>query len=155
MNTPLDFAPAPVMVWREAVIHTHLGHIQFNVRAANLPFYKDLMTFLGWQTLSDEHEMLGLGGEGNQSVWFVGQVKDVSNDYDGPGMDHLAFGAASITDIDATASYLRAQGVRLLFETPRHRPEFAGGEDQTYYQVMFESPDRILLEIVYTGPHGA
>jgi hypothetical protein len=31
----------------------------------------------------------------------------------------------------------------------RHRPEFAQGEDQTYYQVMFASPDRILLEVVY------
>jgi hypothetical protein len=23
--------------------------------------------------------------------------------------------------------------------------------DKTYYQVMFESPDRILFEVVYTG----
>jgi hypothetical protein len=39
----------------------------------------------------------------------------------------------------------------MLFETPRHRPEFSS-EDSTYYQIMFESPDRILLEFVYTGP---
>ena len=39
----------------------------------------------------------------------------------------------------------------LLFETPRHRPDFARSADQTYYQVMFEIPDHILLEVVYTG----
>ncbi len=39
--------------------------------------------------------------------------------------------------------------------TPRHRPEFSQGPDQTYYQVMFESPDRVLFEVVYTGPKQA
>ena len=55
-------------------------------------------------------------------------------------------------DVDETVEFLRNLGVTLLFDTPRHRPEFAGGEDQTYYQVMFETPDRILLEVVYIGP---
>ena len=55
-------------------------------------------------------------------------------------------------DVDAAAAFLTARGVQHLFETPRHRPDFAHGEDTTYYQVMFESPDRILFEIVYTGP---
>jgi len=41
--------------------------------------------------------------------------------------------------------------VALLFETPRHRPEFAQSPEQTYYQIMFETPDRILLEVVYIG----
>lgn len=57
--------------------------------------------------------------------------------------------------MDAVAANLKAQGVELLFETPRHRPEFTESEEQTYYQVMFESPDRILLEVVYTGPKSA
>ena len=54
-------------------------------------------------------------------------------------------------DVDATASYLREQQVEMLFGTPQHRPEFSS-EGNTYYQVMFETPDRILLEVVYTGP---
>ena len=49
-------------------------------------------------------------------------------------------------------AYLQARGMALLFETPRHRPEFARDEQSTYYQVMFETPDRLLLEIVYIGP---
>ena len=86
------------------------------------------------------------------SLWFIGYVKPVSNDYDGPGMNHLAFSVPAQADVDAAAAYLTARGIALLFETPRHRPDFAHGEDSTYYQVMFESPDCILFEIVYTGP---
>lgn len=130
----------------------HLGHIQFNVQAANLPFYRELTAFLGWQTLYDTEEFIGVAEESGASLWFIGHVKPVSNDYDGPGMNHLAFSVAAQADVDATVAYLTAHGVELLFETPRHRPEFSGGPDDTYYQVMFESPDRILFEVVYTGP---
>ena len=129
-----------------------LGHLQFNVQAENLPFYRDLMVFLGWNLIGDWPGMVGLGTIDGQSLWFSGDVKAVTNDYDGPGLNHLAFAAASIADVDAAVAYLQARGVALLFETPRHRPEFARDELSTYYQVMFETPDRILLEIVYIGP---
>jgi catechol 2,3-dioxygenase-like lactoylglutathione lyase family enzyme len=132
-------------------VQSALGHIQVNVRPDNLPFYRDLMAFLGWKTLYEGDGMLGAEGTNGASLWFVGQLKDVSNDYDGPGVNHLGIGAPAQADIDAVAAYLKQRGVELLFETPRHRPEFAGGEGQTYYQVMFPSPDRILLEVVYTG----
>ena len=129
-----------------------LGHLQFNVQAENLPFYRDLVVFLGWNLIGDWPGMVGLGTSDGQSLWFSGDVKAVTNDYDGPGLNHLAFAAASIADVDAAVAYLQAHGVALLFETPRHRPEFARDEQSTYYQVMFETPDRILLEIVYIGP---
>lgn len=134
-------------------MQTHIGHIQFNVRQTNLPFYRDLMAFLGWQTLYDVEAMLGVSGPGGSSLWFAAfGIKDVSNDYDGPGMNHFGFGAASQADVDAVAAHLQEAGVALLFDTPRHRPDFAQGPDHTYYQVMFESPDRILFEVVYIGP---
>ena len=136
-------------------MQSHLAHIQFNVRPANVPFYRDLLAFLGWQTLYDGEGMLGVAGKGGESLWFVGQVKEAGNDYDGPGMNHLAIGTAAQADVDTVADYLRERGVALLFETPRHRPEFGQSEQETYYQVMFESPDRILLEVVYTGPKAA
>ena len=59
-------------------------------------------------------------------------------------MNHIAVGAESVSDVDAAGQYLRGKGVALLFETPRHRPEFSS-PGETYYQVMFE--------FVYTGPH--
>ena len=136
-------------------MQTKLSHIQVNVRAENLPFYKDLMAFLGWQSLYDDANMLGVAGQSGDSLWFVGEAKEVGNDYDGPGMNHLGIGAQSQADVDAVVAYLNDLGVAALFETPRHRPEFAESEEHTYYQVMFESPDRILWEVVYTGPKQA
>jgi catechol 2,3-dioxygenase-like lactoylglutathione lyase family enzyme len=67
-------------------------------------------------------------------------------------MNHLAFAAASVADVDAAVAYVAERDIAALFDTPRHRPEFARDELSTYYQVMFETPDRILLEIVYIGP---
>ncbi len=136
-------------------MQTDISHLQLNVAPTNLPFYKDLMAFFGWRPLYEAEGMLGVTGKGTSSLWFVGQVNKVSNDYDGPGVNHLGIAAESQADVDAAADYLRDRGLALLFETPRHRPEFAQRDDQTYYQVMFESPDRILFEVVYIGPKSA
>jgi catechol 2,3-dioxygenase-like lactoylglutathione lyase family enzyme len=133
-------------------VKTSLSHLQVNVRKDNLPFYRDLMAFLGWQTLLEDQAFIGVGGGNGASLWFIGEVRDTPNDYDGPGVNHIAIGAESQADVDATAGYLAQTGVPALFETPRHRPDYAQGPDQTYYQVMFESPDRVLFEVVYTGP---
>ena len=133
-------------------MQTTLGHIQLNVQPANMSFYKNLMQFLGWKTLVDEENFLGVGDKNQSSLWFIGGVKDVHNDYDGPGVNHLALHTASIEDVDAAAAYILEQGIEHLFGTPQHRPEFAQ-PGQTYYQVMFETPDRLLIEIVYMGPH--
>lgn len=132
-------------------MQSHLSHIQFNIQPANIPFYKDLLTFMGWQIIYDADGMLGVTGAGDLSLWFSGQVKAVTNDYDGPGVNHLALGVASQADVDSAAAYLTERGIELLFETPRHRPEFSQSEDHTYYQIMFETPDRMMLEIVYIG----
>jgi catechol 2,3-dioxygenase-like lactoylglutathione lyase family enzyme len=128
------------------------SHIQFNVRPENISFYSDLLGFLGWQTTFAGDGYYGASGTHGESFWFVGHAKDVANDYDGPGVNHVAIGAEAQADVDAAATFLTERGVALLFETPRHRPDFPQGEGQTYYQIMFESPDRILFEFVYTGP---
>lgn len=130
---------------------SYVGHIQFNVNPENLKFYKDLFTFMGWTTWYDDPNMFGAGIERGTSLWFAGHVKTVSNDYDGPGMNHLGIAVDTQAEVDEVVVYLQQHGVEALFETPRHRPEFTSKPDQTYYQVMFESPDRILFEVVYTG----
>jgi catechol 2,3-dioxygenase-like lactoylglutathione lyase family enzyme len=136
-------------------MQSHIGHIQFNVEAANLPFYRDLAAFLGWQTLYDTDEFIGVADPSGTSLWFIGHIKPANNDYDGPGMNHLGFSVPAQADVDAAAAFLTTRKIDHLFETPRHRPEFAHSGETTYYQVMFESPDRILFEIVYTGPKNA
>ena len=132
-------------------METHLSHLVFNVQPSNLRFYNELFSFLGWVVLYDGDGMLGMG-VGQTSIWFGGQAEGVVTDYDGPGLNHLALGTATQADVDSAVTWLAERGVAALFETPRHRPEFTSSEDNTYYQVMFETPDRILVEIVYIGP---
>ncbi len=137
------------------MIQSHIGHVVYNINPANAGFYKDLVSFMGWKVIFEGSGSVGLGAAGGASLWFMGLAKDVSNDYDGPGVNHLALHVPAQADVDAAVEYLRAHNVPALFETPRHRPEFTGSPEQTYYQVMFESPDRILFEIVYIGPKAA
>jgi hypothetical protein len=87
---------------------TQFSHVVFAIDPANRPFYGDLMSFLGWDTIMDEAEILGVGNFSGPSLWFSSGVNG-------------------------------------------HRPEFSMSTEETYYQVMFESPDRILFEVVYTG----
>lgn len=136
-------------------MRTQLAHLQINVRAGNLPFYKELFGFMGWAVVYEGEGMLGVADRDADSLWFAGQAMEVANDYDGPGVNHLGIGAEAQADVDAVAAYLAERGVAHLFETPRHRPDFCGSDDETYYQVMFESPDRILFEVVYTGRKSA
>ena len=131
---------------------THIGHMQVNINPKNLGFYKDLMSFLGWSVLFEESFMVGLADDRGTSLWFAGATKEVNNDYDGIGMNHLAIAVDSQAEVDEAVAYLQAKGVKALFDTPRHRPDFCGSPTETYYQVMFESPDRVLFEVVYTGP---
>jgi len=128
------------------------GHIQFNIDPENFQFYKELFPFLGWKIVHESEEMLGVGYSNGNSMWFANRTVDVNNNYDGTGMNHIAFHTETIEDVDRTVSYLNSKNVLPLFETPRHRPEFSGSVNDTYYQVMFETPDQILVEVVYIGP---
>jgi catechol 2,3-dioxygenase-like lactoylglutathione lyase family enzyme len=129
---------------------SNTGHIQINISAKNLPFYKELFGFLGWTPLYEDENMLGVGDE--HGFWFAPAMKEVKNDYDGPGVNHIGIAVSAQPHVDEAVAYLKAHNIEALFETPRHRPEFSHGPENTYYQVMFETPDRILFEIVYTGP---
>ena len=122
-----------------------------NIQEVNQSFYKDLFNFLGWKVLLYDPKVLGIEDENKVSLWFGNPIKKVNNDYDGIGMNHLAISVPSQVAVDETVTYLQKHNIKMLFETPRHRPEFCGSTDETYYQVMFESPDRILFEVVYTG----
>jgi catechol 2,3-dioxygenase-like lactoylglutathione lyase family enzyme len=131
-------------------MQTSFGHIVFGVNPANFAFYRDLFGFLGWNTYYDSEEMLGFGDARGVSVWFGSPLKEHVNDYDGPGMNHFAVHTATQAEVDTCAEYLRGCNVELLFGTPRHHPDFSS-ETNTYYQIMFETPDRILVEVVYTA----
>lgn len=133
---------------------THIGHLQINVDPRNQSFYKELFDFLGWTPLYQDENMLGMGDPHGCGLWFVPGLKQIANDYDGVGTNHIAIAASSQAEVDQTVEYLKAHQITALFNTPCHRPEFSAGPQETYYQVMFKSPDNLLFEVVYTGPIG-
>jgi catechol 2,3-dioxygenase-like lactoylglutathione lyase family enzyme len=128
-----------------------VGHLQINIQLQNLPFYKELFTFLGWAVWFEDPGMLGVGTDKGVSLWFAAARPEFQNFYDGQGMNHLGLSVDTQAEVDEAVTYLKEHNIPALFETPRHRPDFSS-PGQTYYQVMFETPDRILIEIVYTGP---
>ncbi len=131
---------------------SHVSHLQFNMNPANKSFYADMFASLGWKTLYEEEELIGVGNDGQVSLWFAAATSDVANDHDAPGLNHFGIGVETQADVDATVAYLRERGVELLYGTPCNRPEYASGENDLYYSAMFLSPDQILFEVVYTGP---
>lgn len=128
-----------------------LHHVQLNIDPKNIKFYKDLMDLLKWTAIMETESFAGFHSSEKGSVWFVPAIKNETTDYDMKGMNHLSLGVSSVSEVDEATDWLVANNIKSLFGTPKHRPDFAASDDETYYQVMFESPDRILFEIVYTG----
>src|SRR4051794_3426123 len=131
---------------------SHVGHLQFNIDAKNLGFYKDLLGFLGWNEIFGDESFAGFGNDGETSLWFVGAANGHVNDHDGAGMNHFGIAVDSKADVDASVEFLRGKKIELLYETPCNRPEYTSGPEELYYSAMFNTPDNILFEIVYTGP---
>ncbi|MGB3328367.1 MAG: hypothetical protein WBA46_05380 [Thermomicrobiales bacterium] len=132
-----------------------LHHLLYRIDMANVPYYRELFTSLGWRVVRDTDDVLGVVGANGELIEFTGPYHpDVTNDYDGKGLNHLAVAVASVADVDAFVGYMADCGIVPQFETPRHRPEFAeysAAVDSDYYHVMFTSPDNLLLEVVYAG----
>jgi catechol 2,3-dioxygenase-like lactoylglutathione lyase family enzyme len=132
-------------------VKTYLGHIIFYGDPTNVGFYKALFEFLGWTTTSDEGGSFSTTDGSRCTLYFEGESNGTPHDHDGTGLNHLAVHTETQADVDATATYLKDKGVELLYGTPINRPEYADSENHLYYSAMFESPDGILLEVVYQG----
>lgn len=130
---------------------TGLYHLQVNVTPDHAGFYRDFFDWLGWDVVYTHDLAHGVRGPNGTYLWFESIASDAPNDRDGRGVNHIAIGATSIAAVDQAAAWLRDRGIEPLFETPRHRPEFAANIDAAYYQLMFESPDGLLFEFVWTG----
>ena len=130
---------------------SYFYHLQINIDFQNLAFYKGLMEFIGWEVIFEGKEAVGYKSGINGDLWFTKVDHAQTSDYDQKGVNHISIRVQNITDVKETKSYLEKNSVKMLFDTPRHRPEFTSKGDETYYQIMFETPDKILFEIVYIG----
>ncbi len=131
---------------------SHLYHLQFNINfKQNIKFYKDLFEFLGWSVIFETDAIIGFKNATNGDLWFLDSKKKEVQDYDATGLNHIAIRVSEQKDIEELIKYFETQSVDMLFGTPKHRPEFASSEEETYYQIMFKTPDNLLFEIVYIG----
>ncbi len=130
---------------------SHLNHLQININPENLSFYKDLMQFLGWNIIMESEGMAGFTSGKEASLWFLKSQNNEQHNYDGFGVNHIGIKVEELKNVDEAEAFLKSKDIKMLFGTPKHRTEFAMSENETYYQIMFESPDKVLFEIVYTG----
>jgi catechol 2,3-dioxygenase-like lactoylglutathione lyase family enzyme len=131
---------------------SHLYHLQINIDfTANAEFYKELMELLGWSLIFETDGLAGYKSGTTGDLWFVDADRKDKPDYDAIGTNHVGIRVEKKENIDEVVKFIEAKDIKPLFETPRHRAEFAADENSTYYQVMFESKDGILFEIVYIG----
>lgn len=132
-------------------MNSYFYHVQINVDfKKNYLFYKELMEFLGWKIIFATDDTAGYKSETNGDLWFVDSLKKKVGDYDEVGLSHIAIRVEQQSDVDDVNAFLNSKGIKTLFDTPRHRPEFSS-KKETYYQIIFESPDKIQIEIVYIG----
>ena len=138
-------------------MRAQLYHLQVNVRDARrlLPFYKALLGYLDYRTVSETDEMVGFSGRG-ADIWVgVAAPPHAEPGFHRKraGLNHLAFRVDRREDVDRfQKEFMTPQKLGALYGTPREFPEYRPG----YYAVFFEDPDRLKLEIVYlpTAPPG-
>jgi catechol 2,3-dioxygenase-like lactoylglutathione lyase family enzyme len=135
-------------------MQSYLDHVQIFIDYTNIAFYKNLMEFLGWHVLFEHTGVCGFRSEKNGDIWVQSAIKSGENDYDHVGVNHVSLRVGKKEDVDTVVDFLKKQNVAPLFDTPRERPEVASvvsSDTDTYYQIMFETPDKVLFEVVYIG----
>lgn len=109
------------------------------------------MEFLGWNVIFETDKVFGYKSKRNGAIWFVKSDKKSMQDYDERGVNHISIRVMKQSDINSLVEFIKDRNIKTLFGTPKHRVEFVDNKSETYYQVMFESPDKILFEVVYIG----
>lgn len=129
-----------------------LNHIQINVTNAKIsgPFYKEMLTLLGYKVFIEEGWGFGMQDPKNGLVIWICPIEDKYIDKKfhrkAPGLNHLAFQVESKHDVDKfNTEFVLKNKITTLYETPKAFPEYSGD----YYAVFFEDPDRVKLEVVF------
>jgi catechol 2,3-dioxygenase-like lactoylglutathione lyase family enzyme len=123
-------------------------HVQLNVSRPSIPFYKALLTHLGYTLMAEQHDMFG-ATNGTTDLWIV-QTDPTHAERafhrKATGINHLAFRVDSRPEVDRFAQdFLTTRAIPTLYGGPRAYPEYRPG----YYAVFFEDPDRLKLEVAH------
>ena len=129
-----------------------IAHVMLTVSDfdACLPFYEELLVFLGLRPVINADGMLYCVG-GRTAVGIV-KAKDRHRDerfaQTRVGLHHVCFRARERADVDAVHELLVKRGAKIV-----HPPE-DGSWAPGYYSVLFEDPDGIRLEVNHVPGKG-
>ncbi|GBC86614.1 hypothetical protein HRbin12_00611 [bacterium HR12] len=132
-------------------------HLDLNVRSLEVSeaFYREVLGHLGlreldrgedWVSFGDASGYLTLVQTAEPFLYHGFHRKRI-------GVNHLALRAPSREAVDEFHAWLRERRIPVLYGGPLDQ----GTEDDPYYAVYFEDPDRFKLEYVYRprGPAAA
>lgn len=132
-------------------MNSRFYHVQINIDFnKNYQFYKELMKFLGWQIIFANEGTAGYKSKSGD-IWFIDSQKKEMGDFDKTGLNHIAIRVQKQKNVDEVVEFLKSKDISPSFGSPRHRSEFNSNKGETYYQVIFLTPDNIQIEVVYIG----
>jgi len=86
------------------------------------------MEFMGWNVIFETDEVIGYKSDRNGDLWFCKTVKNAASDYDAKGVNHISLRVDTLSDVDEIKNHLEKNNIKMLFDTPKHRPEFAASK---------------------------
>lgn len=129
---------------------TTLSHVGINLSSEekSFPFWQDLLKYLEFNlTLDGNH----FDASDDHTFLCFSTTKP---DYQEPsfhrkrtGLNHIAFSVSSRQEVDQfIKEYMEPRNISALYEGAKEYPYAPG-----YYAVYFEDPDRIKVEVAFTG----
>lgn len=127
-----------------------LHHIELNVSnlTESKSFYSELLPQLGYSLFQEWEKGFSYKSGPTYIVFVQTEEKFLQAPFHRKetGLNHLAFYAASRSQVDELTQKMRQWGARVLYEDLH---PYAGGPD--YYAVFLEGPDRLKIEITAPG----
>lgn len=126
-----------------------LDHIGIDVSdvGRSLPFYEDMLRFLGFEKIAEHDWGAGFVRE-RFGVWVTRARNPEAQRRTGdPGVQHLAFRVESRGRVDAFYREVVLKHRLQVEDPPVECPEYS----PNYYATFFYDPDGLKLEVVYDG----
>lgn len=130
-------------------MQSKLFHLVWHIKdfQSNSFLFKEFFRYLEIPIWNEGEDYFAVDVNG-LSIWFQPTTNDTTNNRDSYGMEHVAFIVDEKADVDRFVhEFLRPNNIQPLFDTPREREEY-NSDTTGYYQVMFELPGGILVELM-------
>lgn len=126
-----------------------IGHIGINLSSeeVSFPFWKDLLTHLGFKLMLDGNHFDANDGHTFLCFSVIKPGRNKPFHRKQTGLNHIAFSVASREEVERfVGEYLKPRNIPVLYGGAKEYDYTPG-----YYAVYFEDPDRIKVEIAYGG----